>query len=273
MKNMYQEDVRKCYNPLSPSEQLVMYSKLRSGDGQAREDIICSCLPLVMDLARKFRYNNKHIDLEDMIQEGNMAIMKAIDNWDIKKGNLTTLVTWCVRSALVDLINDAKYNIKHGYSLSRRAAIELRKVKKSSFTTVEDIANDTGLSKKRVKKLLSISPTGTGRLPYDGDGKLGYSENYTKGRGNRRRRYSDCIAKYMITEEEEAIHKPCMGDLIDLINTNLKGDQKTIFCLWAGINGKKIGPKEIANSLGKTEKDVYNTIYRAKRILSRVAKG
>ena len=116
MKSMYQDDVRKCYNPLSPSEQLVMYSKLRSGDIQAREDIICSCLPLVMDLARKFRYNNKHIDLDDMIQEGNMAIMKAIDNWDIKKGNLTTLVTWCVRSALVDLINDAKYNIKHSLS-------------------------------------------------------------------------------------------------------------------------------------------------------------
>jgi len=77
----------------------------------------------------------------------------------------------------------------------------------------------------------------------------------------------------MITEEEEAVHKPCMGDLIDLINTNLKGDQKTIFCLWAGINGKKIGPKEIAHSLGKTEKDVYNTIYGAKRILSRAAKG
>ena len=268
MKSMYQDDVRKCYNPLSPSEQLVMYSKLRSGDIQAREDIICSCLPLVMDLARKFRYNNKHIDLDDMIQEGNMAIMKAIDNWDIKKGNLTTLVTWCVRSALVDLINDAKYNIKHGYSLSRRAAIELRKVKRSSFTKVEDIANDTGLSQKRVRKLLSISPSGTGRIPYDGEaisrpGRSSYS----------RRRSSDSVANYMITEEEEAVHKPCMGDLIDLINTNLKGDQKTIFCLWAGINGKKIGPKEIAHSLGKTEKDVYNTIYGAKRILSRAAKG
>ena len=270
MKSIYQDDVRKCYNPLSPSEQLVMYSKLRSGDMQAREDIICSCLPLVMDIARKFRYNNKHIDLEDMIQEGNMAIMKAIDNWDIKKGNLTTLVTWCVRSALVDLINDAKYHIKHGYSLSRRASVELRKVKRSSFTKVEDIANETGLSQKRVRKLLSISPVGTGRAHYDGNGG---AKTYSKGRGHSRRKSADSTAYYMTTEEEEVVHKPCMGDLIDLINTNLKGDQKTIFCLWAGINGKKIGPKEIAHSLSKTEKDVYNTIYGAKRILSRAAKG
>ena len=77
----------------------------------------------------------------------------------------------------------------------------------------------------------------------------------------------------MTMEEEEILHKPCMGDLIDLINTNLKGEQKTIFCLWAGINNKKIGPKEIARSLGKTEKDVYDTIYGAKRILSSAAKG
>ena len=250
MKSMYQDDVRKCYNPLSPSEQLVMYSKLRSGDIQAREDIICSCLPLVIDLARKFRYNNKHIDLDDMIQEGNIALMKAVDSWDVKKGNLTTVVTWCVRRALIDLITDAKYNVKYAYSLSRRAALELRKVKRVESNDLQVISEETGLSIKRIKKLLSIAPNGSRRVSY----------------GKQQ-------VRHLTVEEEEDTKRVCMGDLIDLINKNLEGDQKTIFCLWAGVETKKIGPKEIARSLGKTEKDVYDTIYGAKRILSRAAKG
>ena len=43
--------------------------------------------------------------------------------------------------------------------------------------------------------------------------------------------------------------------------------------MWAGVESKKVGPKEIASSLGKTEKYVYDNIYSAKRILTRAAKG
>ena len=74
------------------------------------------------------------------------------------------------------------------------------------------------------------------------------------------------------TEESNITTKPCLGDLIDLINNNLSGDKKTIFCLWSGINTKKIGKKQIAVSLGKTEKYVYDNIKKAIKILSHAAK-
>ena len=250
MTNIYKQDLNRLYKPLSVPQQLVMHGKMRDGDAQAREDIISSCLPLVIDLAKKFRYNNKHIYLDDMIQEGNIALMKAVDSWDVKKGNLTTVVTWCVRRALIDLITDAKYNVKYAYSLSRRAALELRKVKRVESNDLQVISEETGLSIKRIKKLLSIAPNGSRRVSY----------------GKQQ-------VRHLTVEEEEDTKRVCMGDLIDLINKNLEGDQKTIFCLWAGVETKKIGPKEIARSLGKTEKDVYDTIYGAKRILSRAAKG
>ena len=250
MTNIYKQDLNRLYKPLSVPQQLVMHGKMRDGDTQAREDIISSCLPLVIDLAKKFRYNNKHIDLDDMIQEGNIGLMKAVDSWDVKKGNLTTVVTWCVRRALIDLITDAKYNVKYAYSLSRRAALELRKVKRVESNDLQVISEETGLSIKRIKKLLSIAPNGSRRVSY----------------GKQQ-------VRHLTVEEEEDTKRVCMGDLIDLINKNLEGDQKTIFCLWAGVETKKIGPKEIARSLGKTEKDVYDTIYGAKRILSRAAKG
>jgi hypothetical protein len=151
---------------------------------------------------------------------------------------------------LIDLITDAKYNVKYAYSLSRRAALELRKVKRVESNDLQVISEETGLSIKRIKKLLSIAPNGSRRVSY----------------GKQQ-------VRHLTVEEEEDTKRVCMGDLIDLINKNLEGDQKTIFCLWAGVETKKIGPKEIARSLGKTEKDVYDTIYGAKRILSRAAKG
>lgn len=245
---MYQQHCK----PLTKNEQVNLHKKIQQGDTQAKDKVISSCLPLVINISNKFRYNNKHIDIEDMIQEGNIALMKAVDNWDVKKGTITTVATWYIKNALIDMVNDSRYTIKYPYSLSRRAAEELRKIKSLNSNNVEYISQETGLSIKRVKTLLSVSPKGTSRVSL---AKRSIKEAL------------DNIGEVITTD-----FKPCLGDLIELINNNLIGDQRTIFCLWAGINRKKIGPKEIANSLGKTEKYVYDNIYSAKRILSRIAK-
>ena len=245
MIQIYQKDLNRYSRPLTRIEQTKLYDKIKKGDRNAKNIVINSCLPLVVSIAKKFRCNNKHIDLEDMIQEGNIALMKAVDNWDVGRGSITTVATWCIRNSLVDMINDCRYTIRYPYSLSRRAAEELRKIYNVDSTDVKYIAKITGLNAKRVKKLLSISP-----------------------RGMRRMRIS--VEKG--EELSQEYKKPCLGDLINLINTTLEGDQKIIFCLWAGISKKKIGPKEISKSLGKSEKYVYDNIYSAKRILSRAAK-
>ena len=251
MTTLYQKDLTRTHRRLNKDEQAILYQKIQQGDTDARNAVIQSCLPLVIDIAKKFRYNNKHIDLDDMIQDGNIALMKAVDRWDITKGSITTVATWYIRNALIDMITDARYNIKHPYSLSRRAAEELRRIKNVNSTDVEKIAEQTGLTHKRIKKLLKISPHGIGRVSYS----------------------STQQSDLLIENEEAENKKPCMGDLIALINDHLSGDQKKIFCLWAGISAKKIGPKEIANCLGRTEKYVYDNIYGAKRILSQAAKG
>ena len=236
------------HKKLTLDEQIELCCRMHRGDMQARDDLIDSCLPLVINLAKKFRFNNKHIDLEDMIQEGNIALMKAVDNWDINKSSITTVATWYVRNALIDMITDARYTIKYPYDMSRRAAEQLRKIKNLDSNSFEYIAKETGLSKKRVKKLLSVSPRGSSRLSIE----------------------EKAVQKF--TNNEENYVKPCIGDLVQLVNDNLNGEQKSIFCQWAGIDRKKIGKKQIAESLGKTEQYVYDNIKGATRILSSAAK-
>ena len=266
MTKIYKKDITRKHKLLTNQEQVDLYKKMKEGDEEAKETLIYSCLPLVIDIANKFRINNKHIDLEDMIQEGNIALMNAVDKWDVNKANITTVATWYVRNTLVDMITDAKYNIKQPYSLSRRAAEELRRIKNVNSSDIEHISEQTGLTPKRIKKLLSVSPRGMKRARYqskqrqcDWKGVPDFTSHHN-------------FPVYSTDPEEDSIpHTPCLADLVDLINTNLAGDQKNIFCLWAGINSKKIGPKEIARSLSKTEKYVYDNIYSAKRILSRAA--
>ena len=119
MTNIYQKKLSQLHKPLNRKEQIDLFNKIKTGDVNARDTVIYSCLPLVINIAKKFRINNKHIDLEDMIQEGNIALMRAVDKWDINKGSITTVATWYIRNSLVDMITDARYNIQHPYTLSR----------------------------------------------------------------------------------------------------------------------------------------------------------
>lgn len=247
MNAEYRGNVAARYKELSKEDQKDLYAQMKNGDANARESIIYSCLPLVMDIAKRFRFNNKHIDMEDMIQEGNIALMKAVDRWDIEKGHITTVATWYVRNALIDLITDAKYLIRYPYDTSRRAGEDLRKVKNADSSDIDHVSKTTKLSEKRVKRLLDVSPWGSKRVPMD----FQYDEVTTLAVGSE---------------------GACLADLITLVNIHLEGEQKEIFSLWAGISQKRIGPKEISLSLNKSEKYVYDTIVGAKRILSNAAK-
>ena len=104
----YRNDIGKVHTKLNREEQKELYRKIQEGNEEARNTVIHSCLPMVVDIASKFRINNKHVDLEDMIQEGNIALICAVDNWDAERASITTVATWYIRNTLIDMIHDAK---------------------------------------------------------------------------------------------------------------------------------------------------------------------
>ena len=64
MTNIYHKDLTRDHKPLTRAEQADLYQKIQNGDIDSKNTVIHSCLPLVIDIAKKFRYNNKHIDLD-----------------------------------------------------------------------------------------------------------------------------------------------------------------------------------------------------------------
>lgn len=249
MKYAYQKDVDTIYRKLTKDEQRELHLQIESGNEEARQRVIHSCLPLVIDIAKKFRFNNKHIELEDFIQEGNIALIRAVDNWDVNKGNITTVATWYIRNALIDMINDARYSIRTAVSLTRRAAEDLRKIKNIESADVEEISTQTKLSEKRVRKLLSCVPRGQMRISTD-----------------------NVNSDDFFNDEEEVFTKPCIADLVSLVDQSLPENQKTIFSFWSGISKKKMGIKEIAKYLRVTPQYVYDNLKAAQRTLKRIAR-
>jgi DNA-directed RNA polymerase specialized sigma subunit len=147
------------------------------------------------------------------------------------------------------MINDARYSIKTAVSFTRRAAEDLRKINNVESSDPKKISEETNLSEKRVKKLLSCSPRGQMRVSTD-----------------------NINHDHFFDDDEELDERPCMADLVGLVNNSLPENQKTIFSCWAGISKKKMGIKEIANYLGMTPQYVYDNLKAAQRTLKRIAK-
>jgi RNA polymerase sigma factor (sigma-70 family) len=250
MKYIYQRDVDSVYRKFTKKQQVDLHAQIKNGDDGARSRVIHSCLPLVIDIAKKFRFNNKHIELEDFIQEGNIALIRAVDNWDVAKGNITTVATWYIRNSFIDMINDARYSIKTAVSFTRRAAEDLRKINNVDSSDITTISEETSLSEKRIKKLLSCAPRGQMRVSTD-----------------------NINSDDQFFDDDEALdERPCIADLASLVDRSLPENQKTIFSHWAGISKKKMGIKEIANYLGMTPQYVYDNLKAAQRTLKRIAR-
>jgi RNA polymerase sigma factor (sigma-70 family) len=240
----YNKDMTRLHKKIDRSEQRELWEKLQNGDVSARDKIIYSCLPLVVDIAKKFRINNKHIDLEDLVQEGNIALMSAVENWDVNRAAITTVATWYIKNSLIDMIHDAKYKIKNPLSMSRRASEELSKIKRCDTNNLNEIAKRTNLGKRRIEKLLSV------------DVKHRYSHGDID----------------IASPCEEDYKKPCLADLIILANDNLKDIEKDIFLRWSGLAGKKEGVKKISEELNLTRKETMSYLSSAKRTLRKKAK-
>jgi RNA polymerase sigma factor (sigma-70 family) len=241
----YRDDVFRVHDKLDRKTQKELYLKIKEGDTEARDKVIFSCLPLVLDMASKFRSNNKHIDLEDLVQEGNIALFNAVERWDAERCSITTVATWYIRNRLIDIIHDAKYKIKNPLSLSRRASEELSKIKRQDTTNVKEISSKTKITEKRINKLLSVEA---------------------------KNRFSPTELKGLLEQEENKIHKPCMADLELLVGKALQQPERDIFIRWSGISGKKEGVTKISEDLKLTVKQTMSHLSSAKRSLKKLAK-
>lgn len=93
------------YPLLSAEEEIALGERICCGDKEARETLIHANLRLVISVAK--RYANRGLDLSDLIQEGNIGLLKAVEKYDYTMGfKFSTYATWWIRQTITRAISD-----------------------------------------------------------------------------------------------------------------------------------------------------------------------
>lgn len=246
----YRKSISKNYKKLSKEEQLAFNEKKIEGDLEARDALINSCLPLVVKIAEKFSLNNKHIDMDDLVQEGNIALIKAVDKWNPdKSSSVTTLVYHSVSNALINVVHKSQYKIKNPLSLTGYASKMISKINAVDSKDPKVISEETGISVKTIKKMLG------------------------KVYGTRKSIDNTKVATKEAEVQEEEENPVCLANLYDLIKNNVEEPNKSIFMDFYGLNNnRRKRALEISQERGMSIKEVNSIVNRTKTLLSKIAK-
>ena len=142
---------------LTPEQEIELASRIKKGDKKARELMIKANLRLVVKIARD--YEGIGLPLLDLISEGNIGLMKAVERFDpAKGGKLSTYGSWWIKQSIKRaLANQSKtirlpVHLVDKISKMRRAAMKLQEIL-GREPTDEELAHDIGISPARVAQL------------------------------------------------------------------------------------------------------------------------
>jgi RNA polymerase primary sigma factor len=157
---MYLKEIGKV-NLLKKHDEMELSKRMDEGDIHAKDLLAVANLRLVVSIAKK--YTGRGILFLDLIQEGNIGLIRAVEKFDYKKGyKFSTYATWWIRQAITRSIADQSRTIRIPVHMVETIN-KLRKVSRQLMQeihrkpTEEEIAEAMGMSVIKVQEILRIS--------------------------------------------------------------------------------------------------------------------
>jgi RNA polymerase primary sigma factor len=246
---------------LTAQEERELARRKDAGDEEAKKKLIESNLRLVMSITRN--YVNSGVPLLDLIQEGNLGLIRAVEKFDYKMGyKLSTYATWWIRQAVTRAIADQGRTIRlpvHVVDQVRRV-MRARRVltqKLNRDPLPHEIAKESGFDVKRVNELLDLveDPVSLETPVGDGDSL-----------------YGDMLEDVNAEQPELVLAELLRGVELQLALDKLSDRMRHVLELRFGLAGAT--PKtleEVGTELGVTRERVRQLESRALRELQAAA--
>ena len=246
---------------LTPAEERDLARRKDEGDEAAKRRLIECNLRLVMSITRN--YVNSGVPLLDLIQEGNLGLIRAVEKFDYKMGyKLSTYATWWIRQAVTRAIADQGRTIRlpvHVVDQVRRVmrARRILTQKLNRDPLPEEIAKESGFEVKRVRELLELveDPVSLETPVGDGDSM-----------------YGDMIEDVNSERPDESLAEMLRGSELQTALSQLSERMRHVLELRFGLTGA--APKtleEVGTELGVTRERVRQLESRALRELQAAA--
>jgi RNA polymerase primary sigma factor len=246
---------------LTPAEERELARRKDEGDEWAKRRLIECNLRLVMSITRN--YVNSGVPLLDLIQEGNLGLIRAVEKFDYRMGyKLSTYATWWIRQAVTRAIADQGRTIRlpvHVVDQVRRVmrARRILTQKLNRDPLPEELAKESGLEPKRVRELLDLveDPVSLETPVGDGDSM-----------------YGDMLEDINSEQPDAALADLLRGVELLAALESLNERMRHVLELRFGLNGQI--PKtleEVGSELGVTRERVRQLESRALRELQAAA--
>jgi len=251
--NLYLSSIRKD-RLLTAEEEKLLSRKILEGDAWAREKLIRSNLRLVVRIARG--YLTPDMELLDLIQEGNVGLIKAAEKFDFSKNvRFSTYASFWIKQSIARALSNKSRLIK----LPHRKEESLRKISKATqklskvmgrMPEVEELAEETSMREEEIKKIL--------QLP----GKI-LSIDATEE--NNHMPLSNILTDSSYDPDHIVIRNYLREKTREMLTILSENERNVLLLRYSFINGKKYTLKDIGTKLGISPETVRQIEMKALR--------
>jgi RNA polymerase primary sigma factor len=232
---------------LTPKEEIALARRIRKGDKRAREKMITANLRLVVKIARD--YDGLGLPLLDLINEGNIGLMKGVERFNPRKGaKLSTYASWWIKQSMMRaLANQSKtirlpVHVVDKVAHIRKAEVKLR----TAFDrepTDQEVADHLGLNPRRIQQYRDAS-----KAPISLDAPIGTDEP---------QRISEVVADPNAAAPFDRLLRENDTELVQKVLATLTPRENKILAMRFGLDdGKPKTLEEIGERLGVTRERI-----------------